>query len=189
MRLLPDLCLRAPGLQLRPWQSEDRDALCAAVRASMSELSAWFDWCRPDYAEADAEAFIRFSQQAWSVGSEYPFALLTEEGRLLGSIGVNHINRVHRMANLGYWISTPERGRGYTTRAADLLCRHVFAHLPLCRIEVVALPENLASRRVAEKLGARFECEARNRLFALGQSRTACVYALTPDDLAGAAVA
>lgn len=168
---------------LRPWQSDDATALHAAVQASMPELSAMFDWCHLDYGLSDAEAWIRFSQQVWSVGSEYPFALLTEAGQLLGSVGLNQINRAHRIANLGYWVRSSERGRGWIGQASALLCRHAFAALPIHRIEIVTLPENRASQRVAEKLGARFECEARNRLVVKGRPRAAAVYALTPEDL------
>jgi RimJ/RimL family protein N-acetyltransferase len=42
---------------------------------------------------------------------------------------------------------------------------------------------NAASRRVAEKLGARLECIARNRLMGWGRPHDAAVYSLVPSDV------
>jgi len=44
----------------------------------------------------------------------------------------------------------------------------------------VTIPDNRASRRVAEALGARFEGIARNRLVVHGRPTDAAVYALVP---------
>lgn len=169
---------------LRPWQRSDQAALLALVEASRAELSTWLDWCHAGYAEADAAAWISFSEKVWETGSEYPFAVLNPAGQLLGSVGLNQFNHAHRIANLGYWIGTPVRGQGLVTRAARIVCAHAFQVLALNRIEIVILPENQASQRVAEKLGARFECEARHRLHAQGKPRGARVYSLIPEDVA-----
>ena len=44
------------------------------------------------------------------------------------------------------------------------------------------LTHNKASARVAEALGATFECEARNRLYFQGRPHDAFVYSLVPED-------
>jgi RimJ/RimL family protein N-acetyltransferase len=48
------------------------------------------------------------------------------------------------------------------------------------------LAHNLASRRVAEKLGATRGAETRNRLVFRGQPASAIVYSLVPGDVAAA---
>jgi RimJ/RimL family protein N-acetyltransferase len=52
------------------------------------------------------------------------------------------------------------------------------------RAEIVVETGNVASRRAAEKAGARFECVARNRLFKRGGWVDAAMYALVPEDVA-----
>ena len=84
---------------------------------------------------------------------------------------------------MGYWVRSTHAGRGIATTAARLASGYAFANLGLARIEIVALPDNVASRRVAEKLGARFECIARNRLQFGDETRDAAMYSLVPDDL------
>ena len=59
-----------------------------------------------------------------------------------------------------------------------------FGRLGLQRLEIIALPTNLASVRVAESLGARRECLARNRIRFQGRSHDALVFSLIPTDIA-----
>ena len=37
--------------------------------------------------------------------------------RFLGGCGINHISRVHRFGNLGYWVRTSATGRGIAVSA------------------------------------------------------------------------
>jgi len=69
---------------------------------------------------------------------------------------------------------------GVAIAAARLAAGFAFRELGLTRIEIVALVDNVASRRVAEKLGATFECVARNRLVHNGVPFAAAVYSLVP---------
>jgi ribosomal-protein-serine acetyltransferase len=46
----------------------------------------------------------------------------------------------------------------------------------------VTLPGNISSQRVAEKIGATREAEARNRLIVQGTPTAAVVYSLVPGD-------
>jgi len=57
-------------------------------------------------------------------------------------------------ARMGYWLVGAARGRGYAARAGRLLVDWARRELALRRIELVILPGNLASRRVAAALGA-----------------------------------
>jgi RimJ/RimL family protein N-acetyltransferase len=65
------------------------------------------------------------------------------------------------MAQIGYWVAAPVRGRGVASTAARTLCNFGFATLRLRRVELNAAVNNPASRRVAEKAG--FELEGVRR--------------------------
>jgi len=60
-------------------------------------------------------------------------------------------------AALGYWLVPAARGRGLGLAAARALSRWGFDVLGLSRIELAILPGNHASRRLAQRLGARHE--------------------------------
>jgi RimJ/RimL family protein N-acetyltransferase len=57
-------------------------------------------------------------------------------------------------ARLGYWLVRPRRGQGYARSAARLLVDWSLRELGLTRIELVILPANTPSRRIADALGA-----------------------------------
>src|SRR5262245_6826994 len=134
-------------IALRPLQATDREALYEAVKDSMAELSPWLNWCHPGYSSSDSASFIQSSMQWWSNQSEFSFGIFdAADGTLSGTVGVNHLNRMHRYANIGYWLRTSRTGRGFATRGARLAARFAFETLGLSRVEIAAQPENLASR-------------------------------------------
>ena len=102
-----------------------------------------------------------------------------------GGVGINQINRTYNFGNLGFWVRASRVRQGVAIAAARLAARFAFRELALTRVELVALVDNIASRRVAEKLGATFECVARNRLVHNGVPFAAAVYSLIPGDIPG----
>ena len=171
------------GFIVRPLATGDASALHAAVRASIASLSHWFPWAHADYALPDAEARIAHCTAARARGEEFAFGIFAGDGELLGCVGLNQVNRAHRSANLGYWIGEVHRGRGLATDTAAQVAAIGFGELGLVRIEIVTLPGNAASQRVAGKLGATREGEFRNRLVVRGEAVDAVVFSLVPRDL------
>lgn len=176
--------LAVDGIIVRPHTPSDIAPLCAAVIESMATVGRWMAWCHPGYSMTDAEAWHARCTVAWAADGDREFGIFdAATGDVLGCIGVNQINRVNRFGNLGYWVRTTREGRGIATLAARLVAQYAFVELVLARLEIIVLPDNAASRRVAVKAGARFECIARHRLQWRGTARDAAVYSLVPGDL------
>ena len=76
--------------------------------------------------------------------------------KLIGWCGLAFLDKTDEI-EIGYGIAKEYWGRGLTTEAAAASLRYGFEELKLDRIVAVAMPENLASRRIMEKLGMRFE--------------------------------
>jgi ribosomal-protein-serine acetyltransferase len=173
------------ALTLRPLQRDDRDPMYAAVMESITEVSRWLPWCHPGYSIAETEAFIESCITAWAQQTHFPLAIFdASTGEYLGGTGINHIDRQNRQGSVGYWVRTGATRRGIAPRAVRLVARFAFETLRLSRLEIVARPENMASRRVAEKAGAKFEAIARNRVVQHGKAYDAALYSLIPADLA-----
>lgn len=174
---------------LRPLVPADCDALYAAVDESRETVGRWMAWCKPDYARKDAEEWLAHSKRNWaSETGERTFGIFeAASGSYLGNTGLNQFNRIHHFANLGYWIRASRVGKGSASAAARLLARYGFETLGLARIEIVTQVGNVASRRVAEKAGAKLEGIARNRLEYRGRYFDAAMYSLVPADLGLAA--
>jgi ribosomal-protein-serine acetyltransferase len=173
------------NLLLRPWRAQDAPALRDAVQESLGTVGRWLPWCHAGYDLDEAQAWIAHCREGWMADEHFAFGIFERDGgALLGSVGLNQRNRIHRSAALGYWVRQSRQGQGIGCRAAQLAARFGFETLGLARIEVVALADNHASRRCAEKAGARFEAVARHRLWMHDAAHDAAVYALIPADLA-----
>ena len=171
-------------LVVRPYRSDDVQTLYEAVRESLAEMSTWMSWCHENYSIEETREFIASRGQSAEVGEWYSFGIFTaDSGRFLGGVGLNFINRVHQMGNLGYWVRTSATGRGVAARATRLVARFGFEEVGLQRIEILAAVGNIASQRVAEKAGAVREAVLRKRLRIRGEPTDAVVFSLTAEDL------
>ncbi|HEY2625026.1 MAG TPA: GNAT family N-acetyltransferase [Dyella sp.] len=181
-RLPASLELAAATLRLRPWRPGDAEALYEAAQESITSVGQWLPWCHPGYAWEDGVAWIEHCQSGWIRGEPYAFGIFDSEGRLLGGIGLNRLDREHGSANLGYWVRQQEQGKGIAPAAVQAVATLAFEMLGLIRIEIVAAADNRASRRVAERAGAHLDGICPNRLCHRGQAVAAAVYSLLPPD-------
>jgi RimJ/RimL family protein N-acetyltransferase len=165
-------------IRLRPYAPGDAPALFEAARESVGEVFPWLPWCHPEYSLAEAEEWARSRAALRAEGVEYDFVILDESARFLGACGINQINRLHRFANLGYWVRTSATGRGVATEAVRQVAGLAFAETDLVRIEIVCAVGNTRSQRVAERAGAVREGVLRNRLVLRGQPVDAVMYSL-----------
>ncbi len=170
-------------VELRPPTERDIDAIYAGVRESLPETLPWMAWCHPDYSRTESAEWVRLTEQAWANDTEYPFVIVERaSGTLLGTTGLNALDRQNRWANLGYWLRTPATGRGAATRAATLTAGFGFNELGLDRIEILVATGNARSQRVAQRVGAVREGVLRRRLRVGETSHDAVVFSLVRDE-------
>lgn len=179
------MSIRQPiNIVVRPFKRTDADSFLAAVMASVTELAPWMPWCTPDYGLEEARAWMEFCEAAWHEKSEFPLGIFDPStGQVIGGTGINQINRIHRVGNIGYWVSRPFIGRGVATEAARRSAVLGFTELGFRRLEIVTQMDNLASQRVASRVGAVREGVVRNRLQIEGRSHDAVMFSLIPSDL------
>jgi ribosomal-protein-alanine N-acetyltransferase len=79
-------------------------------------------------------------------------------GELLGQCGLNYVPDVDAVEVL-YALVPAAWGKGIATEAAAASIRFGFETGGLERIVAFALPHNVASRRVMEKIGLRYVCD------------------------------
>ena len=172
------------SILIRSLCQEDVSPLYEAARESIAEVSPWLPWCHENYSIEETREFIDSRELATQGGEWYSFGIFEQDGgRFLGGVGINFINRVHQIANLGYWVRTSAAGRGVATSATRLAARFGFEQLGLQRIEIVAAVDNLTSQRVAEKAGAVREGVLRKRLLIHGEPHDAVLFSLVREDL------
>jgi len=167
-----------PICRLRPYEATDAAALCEAARESAAEVYPWLSWCHADYTLAEAAEWAGSRAPLADAGQEYNFVIVGSDGRFLGGCGLNQVNRLHRYANLGYWVRTSATGRGVATEAVRELAQFAFRNTDLVRLEIVCAVGNGRSQRVAERAGAHREGVLRHRLILHGEPVDAVMFSL-----------
>jgi ribosomal-protein-alanine N-acetyltransferase len=81
---------------------------------------------------------------------------------IIGWCGLGPLEFDPERIELYYGISYPDWGKGYATEAARAMLRYGFEMVGLREIVAVVNRENLASKRVLEKLGMPYRREVRN---------------------------
>lgn len=78
-----------------------------------------------------------------------------EQAKIIGLCGLSYLEDTSEV-ELGYTLAEEQWGQGFATEVASACLRYGFEELELERVVAVAFPENLASRRVLEKIGMRY---------------------------------
>jgi len=100
----------------------------------------------------------QFRENGWWT-EDFGRMLVTDpDGRRLGYVNYYRASHSHPGLEIGYRVFRPaDRGRGVMTEAVGLFVGYLFAAKPIERIQALAHPNNVGSRRVLERCG--FTCE------------------------------
>ena len=149
---LPDPPLSDGVVALRAWTPADVRALVEACQDP--EISRRTLVPRP-YTEDDARSYLQRVAAGWGAGARASFAIVeaADPDAPLGAAGLEAINWDQRAADVGYWLAAAARGRGFATRAVELLVAWAFGPLGLERLELRTNEDNAASHAVARRAG------------------------------------
>ncbi|MBI1756642.1 MAG: GNAT family N-acetyltransferase [Fimbriimonas ginsengisoli] len=158
----------------------------------------------------DLEAYLELASGVQSRGPHFPLNLPTEtslqtrfekdgfwsdeSGSLLivdpetdAILGlVVHFKPVHYYdaVEIGYIVFDPgRRGKGVMTEALAQFTRYLFDLKPIHRIQAQIEPSNVASRRVAEKCGFRYEGTMRQAIISRGEPCDLDVFSILRSEL------
>jgi ribosomal-protein-alanine N-acetyltransferase len=107
-------------------------------------------------------------------------------GEIVGQLNVaNILYGSVSSAVLGYWVSPEVAGKGVTPTAVALISDYLFQVVGLHRVEIDIRPENIASLRVVEKLGFRYEGLKERYIHINGAWRDHYIFALTHEEVLG----
>jgi RimJ/RimL family protein N-acetyltransferase len=170
------------GIGIRPFSMNDAKAYHDAAIESAPVAYQYMPWCHPAYSLAESESWVHSQIELWKRGESFGFIVYEyETKRLIGAVEIARFVHAENCAEIGYWMRTSETGKGYSSAAAFLAARFAFEVLHLSYLRAYCLPENIASRRVVEKLGAKLIKEIPEFIFMHGKMRSAMYYELRPD--------
>lgn len=176
--------LDGPRVRVRPYRSDDAQALWEAVDESREHLGPWLPWPNKYTSVDDARITIAGSQARWLLREDLMMGVFDiVDGRLLGGSGLHRIDWTVRAFEIGYWLRRSAQGHGYMAEAVQLLTRMAFRTLAANRVEIRMDATNTRSEQIPKRLGFTHEGTLRNNIpNADGQPRDTHVYALIPSD-------
>ncbi len=129
-------------------------------------------------------AFKReFQETGFWQKTEGMLVIVNDQNDILGHVEFFQTVAYLDELELSYQIyKTEHRRRGVATEAVKLMTGYLFDRMKYNRIRLIIHPDNLASKRVAEKNGYRAEGIARGVGFNRGRNHDVEVYALLREE-------
>ncbi len=150
------------------------------------------EWLRPWEAtnpfgpnSFDIKAMVKGLLRQLDDNSGLP-CVIEYRGEVVGQLNVaNILYGSVSNAVVGYWVSPEVAGLGVTPTAVALVTDYLFNVVGLHRVEIDIRPENVASLRIVQKLGFRYEGLKERYIHINGAWRDHYVFALTHEEVIG----
>ncbi len=172
--------LRTPRLRLRPLRLDDaQDLLEYQSDANTVRYIPWPERTPEQVLEA-LQQHAHNAVEAPAHDGEYAlFAWeLADNAKVIGQGNLGIASEANRHASIG-WVTHPAfRRKGYALEATRALIGWGFSELALHRISATVDMRNLASARLAERLGMRLEASHREDEWFKGAWTSTWVYAM-----------
>lgn len=169
-------------VRLVPLHEDHRAALHDAARR---DEAIWQFFPLTFNGAGDAfDAWFDHALRQGAARAHYPFAVLAQDGTMLGTTRFYDMNAIHRRLAIGSTWYVPEaRGSRVNAEVRLLALTQAFEAWRANRVELITDPRNLASRAAMKLLGAVQEGVMRRHLvYRDGRVRDSVLYGIVADD-------
>ena len=153
-RMEPYPVIDTPRLRLRKVFRADVDDLLEATSDPwVCRYEPWGPYDREETGKMVENILHQLDQglcTEWAVERK-------EDAKVLGLIHLNKIDFFNRSAEVGYWLNRKFWGMGYATECLKALGEYALTQLQMDEIVAICHPDNLASLRVLEKSGYKYQ--------------------------------
>lgn len=153
-------------LYVRPLRSSDRKQIVSKSIESQSFHSRWVS------APVTNHTFNVYFQRCKRDDHRGFVVCLHQNDDIVGVVNLNNIVFSSiQSCSIGYYIFEAYKQQGLMTDAINIVVEYAFKSIGLHRVEADIQPANMASRRLVQKCGFKFEGVARELLFLNGRWR------------------
>lgn len=146
--------IHTPRLMIRNVLPGDGAAMYEVKKETWDDLALWMPWTNLGLGTVDdAEKVIRENHAKYILRQDMMMTAFNKAGHMVAMTGLHRFDWEFRRFEIGYYVRKSAMGQGYATEIANALTRFAFNALNARRVEICAATENVASRRVIEKLG------------------------------------
>lgn len=132
-------------------EEEHAGALFSLVNDNRIYLREWLPWVDYMLAVKNASNYIADCKRRAIAKTDFAYAIMYE-GKMVGRIGIHHINLQNKIGEIGYWLADGLQGKGIVTKCCTAIINFGFTELGLNRIEIKCGIGNIKSSAIAEKL-------------------------------------
>ena len=147
--VLPPRELQTGRLRMRPPRMEDAEAIYKGY-AQDEQVTRYVIWSPHSSIEVTRE-FMRRCTRVWEEKSAFPWVIIRRDENYV--LGMVEFRIEGHKADLGYVLSRPEWGKGYTTEAVQAVVSWAVEQPSIMRVWALCDVDNIASVRVLEKVG------------------------------------
>lgn len=149
---MPTINVPGKDIELREFTASDATQLYEVIDSNRAYLREWLFWVDFTTEIASSVGFIQSVTETNGTGQSLVLGIWRGP-ELLGAISLVDINYESKIAQLGYWISEAEQGKGYITAACKTLITYAFENLEIEQIHIRCISENEKSHAVIKRLG------------------------------------
>ena len=159
--------------------SELSDAADMFEFISDPEVTKYTFW-RAHHSVADSEDLL-----AWLTTENFASWSIVHkaDNKVIGMCFLHSFNFHHRRAETAFNLSRSYWRKGYATEAVREMIRYAFKRWGLNRIEGTCMLDNIASARVMEKLGMKFEGVLRQHSYAKNRFHDLKLYSILRNEV------
>ena len=169
--------LQTPRLVLRALGPGDADDIFAyAADPEVARYTLWHTHTSIQESRQFIAWLTRVSMACWAF-------VHPDTGHVIGTSVLHSYHAQHQRAEIAFNLAKALWGRGYATEAARAVIRAGFMHYGLNRIEGTCMLGNVASARVMEKVGMRFEGILRQYVYTKNAFHDMQLYAILRADM------
>ncbi|PZQ48285.1 MAG: N-acetyltransferase [Micavibrio aeruginosavorus] len=117
-------------------------------------MNKWMAWAKELGTEEGYEIIARENHAEFILRKDIMIVGFEKaSGKLVIGTGLHRMDWETGFFEIGYWVRTPDSGKGYASESTNALIRYAFNALGAKKVGICHVDGNDASARVIEKLG------------------------------------
>lgn len=139
-------------LKIELIQQQHKEEIFRLIDTNREHLRKWLLWVDKRQTAEDFDTIIPQWISKFANNDGFDAGIRYNE-RLVGMIGLHHIDWKNKATSIGYFLSEEAQGNGIITKCVRALITYLFNELDLHRIEIQCAETNHRSRTIPIKLG------------------------------------
>lgn len=139
-------------LKIELIQQQHKEEIFRLIDTNREHLRKWLLWVDKRQTAEDFDTIIPQWISKFANNDGFDAGIRYNE-RLVGMIGLHHIDWKNKATSIGYFLSEEAQGNGIITKCVRALITYLFKELDLHRIEIQCAETNHRSRTIPIKLG------------------------------------